>query len=125
MNCTPKKHLYDVAEDGQTATCLCGEGEPIHVPDAPEWAGRVADLVPPSEWQGKLDEWDLDNVEWTAEIHDHAYDGSCECWAVKYGTVELQTGDLTVTYGDTDQDTLPEIMRAMCAAHMVFNEAMP
>ena len=45
MICTTKLHLYDVASDGQSAACLCGNGDPITVPEAPEWAEAASDMI--------------------------------------------------------------------------------
>jgi hypothetical protein len=117
MMCSKKLHLYDVDQDGKRATCLCGKGEPIVVPAAPDWAAGVADLVDADEWAGTIDSHDL-SISWAAAVHDRAYDGSCEHWRVDDGVVELEVGGLRLQWeGDhlSTAEAIAGLRRAMIA----------
>jgi hypothetical protein len=119
MQCTSRRHLYDVDEGGQFAVCLCGKGDRIEVPDLPAWAAEAADIVPARHWRGTIDEDDITEATWRAEVHDAAYDGSCEVWVIEWGVVELEVGDLTLRWTD-DEPSIPEVMRSLRRAMMAF-----
>lgn len=118
MNCNTRRHLYDVAAGGQRAVCLCGEGEPIVVPDAPDWAAAAADIVPLDAWTGRLNSHDL-SITWRAEEHGALYDGSCEHWSIEDCAIKLDMGELTIEW-DGDGGEMRRWMLALRRAAAAF-----
>ena len=62
------------------------------------------------------------NFEWSAEVHDEVYDGSCESWEydTDWGSVVLRMGDLTLSW-NTDTLTLDEAVVRLRAAAAAFD----
>ena len=83
----------------------------------------MSDWTPPREGPTKDWGWAHDGYDtWTAEVHDEAYDGSCEHWEYDsvWGDVKLSMGDLVLEWA-TDTLPLGEAVTRLRAAAAAFD----
>lgn len=131
-----QRHTYDVAPDGQSARCSCGDVLQVELP--PPWAEEVADIVAPDAWAGEMDDHSL-GVSYTANwwlnpadqwdvdlLMDIDDDPRPQVrWEVSdCMEITLEDDGLRLT-ADSDEDSLPEDMRRLLAARTAFHTWPP
>lgn len=122
FTCREDRHVFDVAEDGQSAACECG-AQTMTPTLPPPWADQVADLVCPSNWRGDLDPWgDGIPTDYRAGGRVNE-DAGPDCgWSFASDHLELTVDDddLTLSVFVGDEDDVPKHMRALLAAAITF-----
>lgn len=83
-----------------------------------DWMELVTSLV-------DVDQWSFDRVmeHYAAEVYDIPWDAVCLVWRVSETTLELESGDLTLTVHLTDHDYLLEEMVGLLKAVEAYSDA--